>query len=60
MVNQVIRITPQRNDMEKLLAKIAVALLEENTSPGDLVNIGVGMPELAAKDIFIRFIFRFN
>jgi len=47
-VNVAASITPSRGDIGRVLARKAATLLAENIRRGDLVNIGVGLPEEVA------------
>jgi propionate CoA-transferase len=47
-VNTAAAITPVRGAMNQVLARAAASLLAQNIRQGDLVNIGVGLPEEVA------------
>ena len=51
-VNHVLGITPRRSDVDDALARLAAAVFTETTSPGSLVNVGVGLPEEVCRLIF--------
>ena len=43
--NQVLGITPRRNQVDNALARLAATIFAENVRKGSLVNIGIGLPE---------------
>lgn len=51
-VNQTLGITPRRSAVDNALARLAAAIFAENTRPGSLVNVGVGLPEEVCRLIF--------
>ena len=48
-VNHVLGITPRRSAVDDVLARLAASVFAENTGPGSLVNVGVGLPEEACR-----------
>jgi len=44
-INNFMKITPYRGPVENALARLAAVRFIEVAKPGDLVNVGVGMPE---------------
>ncbi len=45
LVNQIMGLTPRRNAMDRVLARLAAEVFVRNVPRGALVNIGVGLPE---------------
>lgn len=44
-INRMAMITPHRGPVESAMARIAAALFVREANKGDLINLGVGLPE---------------
>ena len=52
LANTFTGITPMRKDSDRAMAKLAASILLEQTKPGSLINIGVGLPEEVSRYLF--------
>lgn len=50
--NQVLGVTPRRNEVDNALARLAAAVFADNAHRGVYVNIGVGLPEEVCREIY--------
>ncbi len=57
-LNHFLRITPQRGPVEDALARLAASVFVGQTSPGAMVNIGVGLPEEVGRLLFVSGLYR--
>jgi len=51
-VNNILKITPVRSDVDNALARLAASVFAENARKGIYVNVGVGLPEEVSRLIF--------
>lgn len=51
-INDTLRVTPRRTASDDALARLAAATIVRHVRPGALVNIGVGLPEEAARHLY--------
>ncbi|GAB6095603.1 hypothetical protein JCM14469_18550 [Desulfatiferula olefinivorans] len=45
LINTLARITPRRGPVENTMARMAASLFTEEAKKGDLINLGIGLPE---------------
>jgi len=51
-INQILGITPRRNEVDNALARLAASTFAENARKGMNVNVGVGLPEEVCRLLF--------
>ncbi|MCP4643544.1 MAG: hypothetical protein GY851_24060 [bacterium] len=51
-LNQLMGITPKRTEADVVLARLAATTFAEHARPGDLANVGVGLPEEVSRMLF--------
>ncbi len=52
LVNRIARITPPRGPVEDAMARMAASLFTTEAEKGNLINLGIGMPEEVGRLIF--------
>jgi len=52
MVNKIARITPPRGPVEDAMARMAASLFTVEAEKGDLINLGIGLPEEVGRLIY--------
>lgn len=52
IINTLARVTPRRGPMENLLARMAASLFTHEAQKGDLINLGIGIPEEVGRLIY--------
>lgn len=51
-VNKLARITPERGPVENTMARMAASLFTKEAKKGDLINLGIGLPEEVGRLIY--------
>ena len=52
LVNKIARITPNRGAVENTMARMAASLFTKEAKKGDLINLGIGLPEEVGRLIY--------
>jgi propionate CoA-transferase len=51
-INTIARITPKRGEVENTMARMAASLFTKEAKKGDLINLGIGLPEEVGRLIY--------